>query len=851
VSQEVELEHVEVVRYERLVRGRTVSRALVRFTGRSDDGTRCTGTGEGRLGAPGRRHAGWGLLVEEATKLEARHVPSVRPGTAPAAVADLLRPLLPPMEADRELQPPGVRQAIELALLDLLCRVQDCDLPTLLGRGRGVLTVSAGDAVPLDARDGDVGTAARVAAAANGPFPVLRLRLSGDLEADLDGVRVAAETEHGAGRRRPLWLLADSYELEATQELLRQLVPVLEQVDLLPPTYVERSAEVAELPQLDALRRAATSLSGSGRVRLAPRLSPTRRDLPACLDGDVPDVLLLDLDQAPSLLDAIDVMDELDRVAPGAAIGLVISDTTSELGRDALAAVAASAPRVDHLFGVGPRDVAPWLTETRLRFRGGTSELVSDTSSGLSPDLDRVDLASFISQRVERPEPDEGSSVEVRAINRYPRPSYAGPFPSNQMFQVEALAGGLSVTRYSTYLFTVDGGRGVPAVGFERGRCDTSEVAQRGAWSKHLTKELLASAGFSVPSGATFAPGEGREAAAFGRRHGFPLVVKPVEGRKGIGITTGIDSGTELDQAIAAAEGSSYGGSGFIVERFVTGADYRVLVLGDKVLSVVLREPAHVVGDGRHTIAELVTAKNLERRRNHHLALGRMIEFNADAARMMALQGHHGRSIPAAGETVVLRSVSNQSAGGESTEVLDDTHPSILELAVRAVAAVPGLVHAGLDVLLDDHTQPVEQERFDIIEVNDSPAMGLHHWVMFGRPRNVTRKVVGFYARRGGLDLLPRTRTLAVRLSVEGSVVGVGYRAWLAREAEKRKLDGWVANTAGGEVRAVLAGRVERVSSVVSHAIRGPASAFPVRVRCVPEPDAPAEGFTIREAVDP
>jgi D-alanine-D-alanine ligase-like ATP-grasp enzyme/acylphosphatase/L-alanine-DL-glutamate epimerase-like enolase superfamily enzyme len=846
VSASIRVESVEVIRYERLVSGRTVSRALVRLAARAPGGPVLRATGDGRLGLPGRRHGGWNALLEAAGALEGRLLPSVPLGTPPRELAERIRPLLPPCPRDEGEQATGVRQAIELALLDLFSRAHACDLPSLLGRRPAVVTASADEAIDLSGPDGLLLVEEFVARGSE-RFPLLRL--TGEAAADLDGIIAAVAADRAAGRDRKLWLTMEEGSAPNPRALVEDLAIVLREGGV-PSVYLELPVDAISLAESAELQDLATATVGrDDSIRIAARTSLAGSEVPSQAEIGLPGALILDMSRHGSVLEVIATADELERCAPTVEVGLVSSSTHSEFGRWSMLAVASACPGVSHLFGVQPRTSAPWLTSTRLAYRGESNELTRLNAPGIVPELDHLELASFISRRQHYPPVEPGSAVQVRPINQYTRPSYVGPFTSNQMFQVEALAGGLSLTRHTPYLFTVDGGQETTAVGFERGRCDTAEVAHRGAWSKHLTKELLTTAGFSVPSGASFATGDVGSAREFGHRHGFPLVVKPVEGRKGIGITTDIKSKPELDDAIRAAESCIYGESGFIVERFVTGADYRILVLGDKVLSVVLREPANVIGDGRHTIAELVTAKNLERRKNHHLALGRMIEFNTDADLMLERQGLDAHSVPRDGVRVVLRSVSNQSAGGDSTEVLDDTHPSVLDLAVRAVAAIPGLVHAGLDVLLEDHRASITDETFDIIEVNESPAMGLHHWVMFGQARNVTRKVVGFYVRRGGLDLYPRQRSVSVRLTVHGTVVGVGFRAWLAREAEKRGLSGWAANTVAGELVGVLAGPVEHVSATIGHAIRGPARAFPTRVRCEPEPEPSTEGFVIREGV--
>jgi D-alanine-D-alanine ligase-like ATP-grasp enzyme len=182
------------------------------------------------------------------------------------------------------------------------------------------------------------------------------------------------------------------------------------------------------------------------------------------------------------------------------------------------------------------------------------------------------------------------------------------------------------------------------------------------------------------------------------------------------------------------------------------------------VLSVVRREPASIVGDGRHTVEELVIAANVVRRGNP--SLGRLpIPLDGRADGPLHGQGLTRTSIPPAGQRVRLRTVANLSQGGESHEVMDTTHHSVLALAVTAVRAVPGLPYAGLDILMEDHRLPVDAQQVTIIEVNSVPMLTMHHYPMFGPPRPVAAELVGDLVgsgtveHGGGLRARPRWRS--------------------------------------------------------------------------------------------
>jgi acylphosphatase len=267
------------------------------------------------------------------------------------------------------------------------------------------------------------------------------------------------------------------------------------------------------------------------------------------------------------------------------------------------------------------------------------------------------------------------------------------------------------------------------------------------------------------------------------------------------------------------------------------------------VLSVVKRQPASVVGDGRRTIEELVVAANAARRQNPHLAK-RVIRLDERVDEQLRQQGLTRRSVPGAARRVRLRAEANFSLGGESFEVLDDTHPSVRELAVAAVAAVPGLPHAGLDILMDDHRLPVEEQDIAIIEVNSRPVQSIHHFPMYGPPRDVSRRLLEEASEEAGISLPPPADELTVKVTVTGRVQAVGYRRWMARAAKQLGVSGWVANVSGSDqVVAQLRGRARWVGMLVRLAFDGPPGATVVELSAEPVDLADMSGFKIHPDV--
>ncbi|MCU0967205.1 MAG: cyanophycin synthetase [Rubrivivax sp.] len=259
----------------------------------------------------------------------------------------------------------------------------------------------------------------------------------------------------------------------------------------------------------------------------------------------------------------------------------------------------------------------------------------------------------------------------------------------------------------------------------------TSAVSEQVAQDKDLTKRLLAAAGVPVPEGRPVAdPDEGwRVALALG----LPVVVKPRDGNQGKGVTVNIVDRAHFDSAFAAAAEVGE----VMVEQFLPGHDFRLLVVGHKLVAAARRDPPHVVGDGRLTVRQLVDRVNEDPRRGdgHATSLTR-VRLDEIALARLRVQGLGPDDVPAAGQRVVLRNNANLSTGGTATDVTDDVHP---EVAARAVAAARmiGLHVCGVDVVCERVDRPLESQRGGIVEVNAAPGLRMHLAPSYGKPRRV------------------------------------------------------------------------------------------------------------------
>ncbi|MFL6672831.1 MAG: cyanophycin synthetase [Massilia sp.] len=266
---------------------------------------------------------------------------------------------------------------------------------------------------------------------------------------------------------------------------------------------------------------------------------------------------------------------------------------------------------------------------------------------------------------------------------------------------------------------------------------DTSFVATRIASDKQLTKALLVEAGVPVPEGQTVT--RLADAQRIARSLNAPVTLKPLDANQGKGVS--VDCKTPADVARAFDFARKYGRR-VIVERFVEGRDYRVLVAGGRVAAASCRRPAHVVGDGASTIRELVEAENTNPARGDgHTNVLTKIALDAHAAGLLRKQGFEEDSVPPAGVTVELRGNANLSTGGTAEDVTDLLHESTRALCIRAAAKV-GLDVAGIDIVCRDIAQPLEAQRGAVIEVNAAPGIRMHQHPGSGEPRDAGDAIV-------------------------------------------------------------------------------------------------------------
>ncbi|WDZ98169.1 cyanophycin synthetase [Herbaspirillum sp. WKF16] len=266
---------------------------------------------------------------------------------------------------------------------------------------------------------------------------------------------------------------------------------------------------------------------------------------------------------------------------------------------------------------------------------------------------------------------------------------------------------------------------------------NTSAIAESIAQDKDLTKMLLHAAGVPVPNGRVVTTVEDALKAA--EEIGSAVVIKPLDGNQGKGVAVNISTPAQIEHAFANAARIS---DEVIVERYLPGHDFRLLVIGKTLVAAARRDPPQVIGDGVHTIRQLIDQVNADPLRGDgHATSLTKIRLDDIALSVLAGQNLDPEAIPAQGVRVVLRNNANLSTGGTATDVTDDVHP---EMAARAIAAAQmvGLDICGVDVVCNSVHMSMEEQGGGIVEVNAAPGLRMHLTPSYGKSRDVGEAII-------------------------------------------------------------------------------------------------------------
>ncbi len=365
-----------------------------------------------------------------------------------------------------------------------------------------------------------------------------------------------------------------------------------------------------------------------------------------------------------------------------------------------------------------------------------------------------------------------------------------------------------------------------------RGDLVSNEAVEIGS-EKDDTKYVLEEAGIPVPKGKGFdAEATNEEIIAYCKSLGYPLVVKPTNASLGNGVVTNIRTDEELLKAIHYVR-IELDYPEVIVEQYVVGKEYRFYVVDDEVIAVYNRIPANIVGDGEHTIEELIDLKNNWRKKNSRLN-SCLIYLDNEILDFITEAGYSLESVPEKGKLIYLREKTNISSGGDPNEVTETTADKYKQIAIDALKAIPGFTHGGVDIILNEGKDI--KEAAVVIELNPTAQIGGALFPLEGKARDIPKAIVDYYfpETKGKVDTksskiyfdlinilepLENRTALEVEVSpapigklyarkyiVSGNVTRSNYHRWLKKHALALNLNGYVKSMVFDEIEIVVAG---------------------------------------------
>lgn len=271
----------------------------------------------------------------------------------------------------------------------------------------------------------------------------------------------------------------------------------------------------------------------------------------------------------------------------------------------------------------------------------------------------------------------------------------------------------------------------------------TSAVACRICREKDATKIFLEKVGISVAKGEAFETDQYPEAEKYLNKIGFPAVLKPITGTHGDLVFSDIRNLTEFKKSWKEISEKC---ERVIIEKKFVGKEYRIFATRDKTVGIVHRIPANVIGDGKHSLKQLIEIKNEDPKRGeNYLSIAKsLIKIRIDDIVKAQLKKKNLtiNYVPTKGKQIFLRDNSNISTGGDSIDYTDKVHPTVRQMAPKVIQAIPGLAYGGIDFMSKDITKKLTKDNYIILEINESPGIDLHHLPYAGKSRNAAKEII-------------------------------------------------------------------------------------------------------------
>lgn len=364
------------------------------------------------------------------------------------------------------------------------------------------------------------------------------------------------------------------------------------------------------------------------------------------------------------------------------------------------------------------------------------------------------------------------------------------------------------------------------------------------AQDKEETKRIIEEKGVPVTKGKTLNIDD-EYIFDYADELGFPVVIKPAKGSMGRGVYTNIKTSESLKNALEDfKERQKY--KEIIMEKHYFGNEYRLYVVGDQVIGATNRVPANIVGDGKHTIQELIMLKNDERQGNPYLK-SKPIKVDYEIKLALEEKGLTLESVIGKGETLGLRKVSNLSAGGDPLDATDYLTDEVKQVAVDGLNALPSIPHAGVDVIVN----PEDNTKGVILEVNATAEIAFHMFPWMGKGRDVSGAIVDYYFPesikskkslwyfdfKSVLEPLKAWATDEITIKeapdlnnnlygkkyiVKGKVLKTGYMTFIRKQALKRDLQGFTKKYGTSSIEVTIVGSdKERVNKFLEVCQKG------------------------------
>lgn len=348
----------------------------------------------------------------------------------------------------------------------------------------------------------------------------------------------------------------------------------------------------------------------------------------------------------------------------------------------------------------------------------------------------------------------------------------------------------------------------------------TSQRMREIVADKDAAKAWLKRLGCAVPTGRVFNNTEFEHALDWWKSSSFKkVVVKPLSGSGGHGVFSDVATSADLKSAFSA-NAKLRPDSRLIVEQYVDGLDYRILMVAGRFHSAILRWPAHVLGDGVSTINDLVMAKNQVRLGNPYLKKC-LLRFGENEKSTLGRSGLSENSVLQHGEKFVFHKVANVGRGGDSVNVTNSVHPDFIEFLNRLGSKFQDMQFCGLDLIAQDISSSLAGQEYTVIELNVNCDLALHHFPVSGGPEDAAGAVID--------SLFPSSIPVTV-VSKEFEIIGTGlneaYLTWVKAAAVNRAVSG-EARLKNRSILVSATGPEVGISSLLENCMLGPRGALP------------------------